>query len=96
VLGCAYRRAGEGAKVGGMESKNYLYLKLEKGETIAEVKALLKDADLELPFEEFMERYVRPAYKQLIAEQKYLLDHPRPAAAAAPHSDLPNPSHSRD
>lgn len=62
--------------------KNYLYMKLEKGEgeVISNVEMRLEDSSLELPFEVFAERYVRPAYKQLIAEQKYRLEHPAPPA----------------
>jgi hypothetical protein len=60
------------AKVLGME--NFLYFKLQKGEAISYVETPLKDSDLELPFEVFAERYVRPAYDQLIIEMKHQLD----------------------
>jgi hypothetical protein len=51
-------------------------LKLQKGWVISQVDMQLSDSDLELPFEDFCERYVRPAYKQLIDECQFILDHP--------------------
>jgi thiaminase len=60
--------------------ENFLYMKLETGTGISNVQTRLKDSDLELPYDEFFERYVRPAYMQLIAEQKALLDSAAPVA----------------
>jgi hypothetical protein len=75
------RRGSEETKLVGM--KQILKIQLERNNLVHGVHALLNDEALELPFDQFVERYVAPAFKQLIAEAKARLESP-PSSADAP------------
>lgn len=54
-----------------MTNTNYLRLSLQKGEFEGHVTLKLIDSDLALPFEDFCERYLRPAFEQAAREEAY-------------------------
>lgn len=51
--------------------KNLLNIQIQQEDgAIKQVTARVNDSDLALPFEEFAERFLRPAFTQLAAEMK--------------------------
>jgi hypothetical protein len=60
--------------------QNWLFLKLQKGAiedpdaAISQVLVKVEESDLALPFEQFSEIYIQPAFEQLKREQDYLLE----------------------
>lgn len=58
------------------EPKDLRYLRVALGNDVASgwVTAKLKPADLELPFDQFCERYLRPAFDQAKREFDYQLE----------------------
>ena len=67
-----------------MGLENYIHLELHVGGKIMSVDAKIERADLERSWDEFSHLYAEPAFKQLIAEMKYLLESAAPAVPADP------------